>query len=288
MSYILDALKRADAERERGTVPGLHARQATAAAFPPAYSGRNRIRLAGAAALVLGGVAAAALWLWQPSGSTVRVAAVEPAAVAKPPVAAAPGPVAPTPPQLPAQTPVPPPATAPATASRPAPVAAAPAPVPAPARQPAVATPRARASSPTVPPVVAKPAAKPAPSTAALESLPAPAPSSPSAAKTTAPAAASAPTATATPSPPDAGAPAPPFPAAIPLLSELPENIRRQVPPLAITGSVYSQNPGQRLLLVNNQVLAQGGLAAPELTLEQIQAKGSVFVFRGTRFRVAH
>ena len=64
--------------------------------------------------------------------------------------------------------------------------------------------------------------------------------------------------------------------------------MRRQIPALAITGSVYSKNPDKRLLLVNNQVLGQGSLAAPEVTLEEIQAKSSVFSYRGTRFRVAH
>lgn len=77
-------------------------------------------------------------------------------------------------------------------------------------------------------------------------------------------------------------------PAAVPLLSELSEDIRRQIPPLAITGAVYSANPGQRLLLVNKQVLTQGSLAAPEVNLEEIRAQSSVFSFRGTRFRVAH
>jgi len=75
---------------------------------------------------------------------------------------------------------------------------------------------------------------------------------------------------------------------AVQLLGDLSEDLRRQIPPLAITGSVYSANPDKRLLLVNNQVLAQGSLAAPELTLVEIQAKSSVFSFRGTRFRVAH
>lgn len=77
-------------------------------------------------------------------------------------------------------------------------------------------------------------------------------------------------------------------PAAVPLLSELSEDIRRQIPPLAITGAVYSENPGQRLLLVNKQVLTQGSLVAPEVSLEEIRAQSSVFSFRGTRFRVAH
>ena len=74
----------------------------------------------------------------------------------------------------------------------------------------------------------------------------------------------------------------------IPLLSELSNSVRSQIPPLNITGAVYSKNPGQRLLLVNNLVLNQGNLAAPEVTLEEIRTNSSVFSFRGTRFRLAH
>lgn len=73
-----------------------------------------------------------------------------------------------------------------------------------------------------------------------------------------------------------------------PLLSELPEDIRRQIPPLGISGAVYSDNPAQRLLLVNGQVLGQGSLAAPEVTLVEIRASSSEFSFRGTHFRLAH
>ncbi|MDB5870473.1 MAG: hypothetical protein JWP96_2805 [Polaromonas sp.] len=218
MSYILDALKRADAERERGAVPGLQSRHMPTPTIQAAHGVRNRVWLATfAAALALGGIAVG-LWLWQKPA--VRMAAVEPA-VATPPVAA----------------PLPAPASLPAPA-------------------PAVAPPRIRAPSP---PAAPKPVAKPAP--AAAQSL--------------------------------ATAPKTPVPAAavtqaVPLLGELSEDIRRQMPPLAISGAVYSKNPGQRLLLVNNQVVTQGSLAAPDVTLEEIQAKSSVFSFRGTRFRVAH
>ena len=73
---------------------------------------------------------------------------------------------------------------------------------------------------------------------------------------------------------------------AVPLLSELSEDIRREIPPLTITGTVYSANPGQRLLLVNGLVLTQGSLVAPDVNLEEIRAKSAVFSFRGTRFRM--
>ena len=77
-------------------------------------------------------------------------------------------------------------------------------------------------------------------------------------------------------------------PASIPMLGELAEGIRRQIPALNITGVVYSASPAQRILIVNNQVLTQGTAAAPEVQLEEIRERSSVFSFRGTRFQVAH
>src|SRR5450830_44313 len=80
MSYILDALKRADAQRERGAVPGLHSRQVTTPALPTAPNARTRLWLAVAAVLVLAAVAAG-LWVWQRPVGAVRLAAVQPAPV---------------------------------------------------------------------------------------------------------------------------------------------------------------------------------------------------------------
>ncbi|CDS54271.1 hypothetical protein [Polaromonas sp. CG9_12] len=251
MSYILDALKRAERERERerGAVPSLQSRHVATPSIPAGLGARHRLGLAAAAVLALGGIAAGA-WVWQTPAGGVRLAAVEP------PVAM------PTVPAAPAQ-PVPTPAPAPVS----------PRPAPPSARPPAGAAPRAAATAP--PAVVAaapRPVSKPAPPAPAVSTQTPPRPS---------PAPAPAPAVAKVPGPQDA-------PVAIPLLSALSEDIRRQIPALAITGSVYSKNPGQRLLLVNNQVLPQGSLAAPEVTLVEIQVKSSVFSFRGTRFRVVH
>jgi general secretion pathway protein B len=74
----------------------------------------------------------------------------------------------------------------------------------------------------------------------------------------------------------------------VPLLADLPQELRSQIAKITITGSVYSDSPAQRLLLVNNLVLPQGSQVGPELTLEEIQPRSSVFSFKGTRFRVMH
>lgn len=253
MSYILDALKRADAERERGAVPGLHTQQVTIPASPDANGARNRLWLAAAATLALGGIAAG-LWFWQKPAGTARLAALESAVVATPP--------APAPLILPVPTPTP------ASPPEGVPPRAAP--------WPSAATP---------------PAAPPAPPKA----MPKPAPAAPIVARQAPPKPRPEPIAKASPAQPvQPSLPAPAISAtpavstAIPLLGDLSEDFRRQIPPLAITGAVYSKNPGQRLLLVNNQVLGQGALAAPGVSVEEIRERSSVLSFRGTRFQVAH
>src|SRR6185369_14446378 len=77
MSYILDALRRADAERERGAVPGLHA-QPDMSELEPAARDRKPLLLAaaGAGALLVAVVAVlvVAPWRGAPTSSS-RVAA---------------------------------------------------------------------------------------------------------------------------------------------------------------------------------------------------------------------
>lgn len=222
MSYILDALKRADAERQHGTVPSLHTRQVTTPALQNTSGAQNRRWLTAGAVLILAAAAAVGGWFWRaPSNDAPRQADAQ---IALTSPVASPPPL----PALAAPTLLPAPVPAPVTA---APVAPKPKPEPAP--KPEAPPRRIAAPKPTPPP----------------------------------PAAASA---------------------DLPLLSELPDNIRRQIPAMAINGVVYSDNPGQRVLLVNQQVLTQGSQAVPDVKLEEIRPHSSVFSFQGTRFRLAH
>lgn len=225
MSYILDALKRADAERERGVVPGLYARQVTTLSGKSAAPARRPIWLALVLVLTVGGIGAGVA-LWRTPTETPRQVLPDP------PVA-----------RLAAPASLPPSAPASIRQSQ-TPVAS---PIEVPASPPVSSTPT---------PVTAAASARTAP--------------------TSAPSATSKPPASATPA------------ITLPLLGDLSEDLRRQIPALNISGAVYSENPGQRLLLVNNQVLNQGSQAAPEVSLDEIGAKSSTFSFRGTRFRLAY
>ena len=148
MSYILDALRRAEADRQRGAVPGLQdqPQPLPAPAAAPADDPRRTglWALAGAGLLAAGGAAA---WWWLKSPGPAPVA---PVAVMTPAPAVAPTALpAPVTPVAPAAAPV-------LVAPAPAVVSSMPAAAPAPA-SPALVRPPIP-PQPAEPPVPAKPA----------------------------------------------------------------------------------------------------------------------------------
>ena len=280
MSYILDALQRADAERGRGNVPGLHARQLPTALeeAAAARTGLRRPLVWGGLLVLVLAATVAGLWMWRSPASPSSPVAAAPATASQPapaatPVASPPLPAAvPVVPAVPVAPVVSP--TAPTAPTATPPAALAPS---APASVGAPPAPTATVQAAAVARAAPQPAAT-APSTASVTPVtPAVAPVS----ATPAPRAATAPASTS----PAGGSAAP---AEAPLLSGLPEDLRRQIPALVITGVVHADNPAQRLLVVNNQVLTQDGQLGPDLVLETIGSRHSVFRFRGTRFRVAN
>ncbi len=214
MSYILDALRRADAERERGGVPGLHTQ-----AMPEPGDDEAPARRRGLAPwqwLALGlaaGLAVAVAWTWRGD---------DPPPAAPPPPPPPPMAALPAPPPQPMAPPEPVPAAAPAAPVAIAPMRAAPAP----------AAPAATASA-------AEPAAVPATAPRRVNSL-----------------------------------------------AELPADARAGLPPLAFGGSIYSNTPANRLLIVNGQLMHEGDTLGPGVRLEQIKPKAAVLDIRGQRFEV--
>lgn len=91
MSYILDALRKADAERDRGNVPGIHAQPSFGGAAPagPPPAAKPALWLAvGAVALLL--AAALAWYLTSAPRDAVRSAAAVPTPASAVPAAVAP------------------------------------------------------------------------------------------------------------------------------------------------------------------------------------------------------
>jgi len=156
MSYILEALKKAQAERQLGNAPTIHAQ-------PPMYAAPDRARGGNRRPLMIGlglGVLVAAgalLWVRHGSEQPVRLASAPVTVPAPAPTAAV------VPPAVPA--PAPPPTPAPAPAPREAaPVAAKPAPakVAAPAPPPVRVAEAPVSATPPAPDPAPVPVARPA------------------------------------------------------------------------------------------------------------------------------
>jgi general secretion pathway protein B len=168
MSYILDALRRAEAERERGQVPGLGAQPTPAPAPPSSAATPGLARGLAWAAALLGLALLLAWWLW-PRGDASAPHPASNAGTAAPSVADA-GTGRPSPPGM--ATPLPaaaPDRPEPPVAPQPSP-AATPAPVPLPLVVSAPPPPPARAPSP--PAVVAPPSPASAPRAAGTRVVP--------------------------------------------------------------------------------------------------------------------
>ncbi|MDE2607583.1 MAG: general secretion pathway protein GspB, partial [Burkholderiales bacterium] len=71
-------------------------------------------------------------------------------------------------------------------------------------------------------------------------------------------------------------------------VSELPADVQRELPRLAITGGVYSDSAAQRMLIVGGQVVTEGAQLAQGVVLEQIRPHVAVLRFRGWRYGVAY
>jgi len=251
MSYILDALRKADAERERGSVPDLHA-QLLPLGSPEVETepARSLPLLWLGLGVLLAAAAGAAWWALGDGEPDTPVPPVSPVSPVATPVL--PAPTAATLPKASAPVSMASPSTAaPPVAPQPAlrPETAAPQPAPK-----ATAKPKAEASEPAA--TTPQPRTRPA--------APAKAASAPAV------------------QPPAAPAP----PARLPALADLPADLRQQVPPLVIGGSVYSPQASVRMVIVNGQVFQEGNSLAPELKLEQIRQKTAVFSIRGQRFEV--
>ena len=260
MSYILEALRRAETERERKRrVPGLHTQPVPVVSAEEPGAKRSKAWL-WVVVGVSAGVLLPLLWRSWPSDPATEEAGSARVAVA--------GSVAPHGGAAAADAPAAPPTAAATPTAEPAPTQPAPAAAPAP--QAAPTTPKvATATKPGVARTQPGPEARPPTAVAATNAT--------TPGQGTRPAPATAPARAA-----PASAPEPPLRS----LAELPEELRRGVPQLAFGGSVYSEVAAQRMIIFNGQVLREGDAVTDDLLLEQIRPRSAVMRVRGQRFEV--
>ena len=285
MSYILDALRRADAERSRGAVPGLHAQSLPADAEPAARNYAPLLWAAGAAGVLLAVGVAVLLWApWRPAAVPGARMALAPA----PELAAAARDNPAAPPVQPAQGELPP--------AQPGAIEPGARPVEPPIGRgnPPPATGDARAPQAYPPPPIQR-----APTREARDALAERAAAGRVATlqpRADARAAGVAPT--PSPVPPTAqpvehyGAPLQPAPAtahsaAVPNINALPPEARALLPRLSVGGAIYSEAPSARMVILNGQVFHEGDKPAADTVLEQIRLKSAVLNFRGQRYEIS-
>lgn len=223
MSYILDALKKADAERERNGVPGLHSHpQAPAPDDGDSDSTRSQTRpfVWAGAGMAVSVIAFLSWQLW--TRDTVPVNANTS-----------------TMPQ--AQS------TAQAPAAEEAPQAAPMYQGAVPNTEPVSPIRRAPVATKPIRPVATAPSAAPD-------------------------------------NPPGHSDPA--QLAQIPTFSELPEDVRRELPVLTVGGAMYSETRSSRMVVLNSQIFHEGEQPAAGLVLEEIRLKSAVLNYKGRRYSI--
>ncbi len=67
---------------------------------------------------------------------------------------------------------------------------------------------------------------------------------------------------------------------------ELPEGIRKNLPPLTLSIALYSDDPATRIARIDGQTLREGQDLAPGLKLEQIVEHGVILSYQNYRFRI--
>ena len=65
---------------------------------------------------------------------------------------------------------------------------------------------------------------------------------------------------------------------------DLPDSIQQQLPTILVSAHVYSSNPLQRSIVINNNFMEEGEYVIDDLILYEITADGAIFDYGETRF----
>lgn len=72
----------------------------------------------------------------------------------------------------------------------------------------------------------------------------------------------------------------------LPLMQDLPDNIRKRLPPLTLAGHVFSENAAKRMIIINNRICREGDMVEDGLFLDRIIWEGVVLRYQEIRFRM--
>jgi len=65
---------------------------------------------------------------------------------------------------------------------------------------------------------------------------------------------------------------------------DLPEHIKQQIPKVVISAHVYSTNPAQRSIVINNNFMEEGEYVLDDMVLYEITRDGAIFSYHETLF----
>jgi general secretion pathway protein B len=82
--------------------------------------------------------------------------------------------------------------------------------------------------------------------------------------------------------------PVPPDAKPVVALAALPPEIRGQIPAFTITGYLYAGSRAERSILIDNRLMHEGDLVAAGLVLEEMRPSQAIFSYRGTRFSMPY
>lgn len=69
---------------------------------------------------------------------------------------------------------------------------------------------------------------------------------------------------------------------------QLPEDVKRNLPPLAVGGSMYSPEAAKRMLILNGQLVREGEKVAPDVVLESIRLRSAILRYKEQRFEITY
>jgi hypothetical protein len=72
----------------------------------------------------------------------------------------------------------------------------------------------------------------------------------------------------------------------IPELSQLPQPVQAELPPLTILGHIYSDSSTTRMVNINGDILREGDAVAKNIRIEEITENGVIFSYNGLLFRL--
>jgi general secretion pathway protein B len=62
--------------------------------------------------------------------------------------------------------------------------------------------------------------------------------------------------------------------------------VRAELPPLAVGGSISSNDAASRSVIINGRIYRENDRLATDLSLEQIRLKAAVLKYKGYRFEI--